>query len=811
VTEPGDRIELEAALAGIDGARPLPDGLRANLEELLRAGSPVAALVSLAADGTSAAGMPTDVRARVEASLLAPAGSMPRTMWRRLLRALPGPAVASRGWLGTETMLVRVAAVAAAVLLVSGLAVAATLRGPAPEAQRPTVAAGPPPMETTVPEPTVAPEPTTTTTKPARKKKQVDPPRALVAYRSCADLLEETKQRVLAVVGPYGLSQPPRVVAVPAGTGSAAFDLPEALVDPFSETNVQEAGVDEPDVVKTDGRRIVTLTGASLRVTVRDPASGELASAGRLDLPSDAQDAELLLAGNRAVLFSRRADLRAVPTTADAPARNQLPAAGAGQPNGTMATGPVGSWSIVRVVDLTDPGAMRTVSTLYLEGTYTTARLASGRVRVVVDTPNLGPVFTRPADNTDEAKAAALARNQELVAASTAEDWTPRYVLVDGDDPATARGGKLCACDDVLRPQEFAGIGTISVLTIDPANPVPTDTRNPGTTVQGSADTVYASGSNLFVASHPFGPRPFEVGGPAPIAETTVHRFDIRGTAPASYAGSGKVPGTPLNQWALSERAGHLRIATTKTRAAPETGTESFVTVLAIGSTSLDQVGQVGGLGHTNERIQGVRFVGALGYVVTFRQTDPLYVVDLDDPTNPTVRGELQVSGYSAYLHPLEDGYLLGVGQEASSGGRPAGSQISSYDVRQPEQPSQIDRLPIVASGSSSAVETDHRAFLYWPATRTVVLPYQSYVYDQQSGKWKNQTGALAVGVGNDYKLHDLGRITHDGRIAGGQYWSTAIRRSLVIGDTLVTMSRSGLLTSDLLSLADQQWLAFGP
>jgi hypothetical protein len=570
--------------------------------------------------------------------------------------------------------------------------------------------------------------------------------------------------------------------------------------DPFSTTNVQEAGVDEPDMVKTDGRRIVTISGAALRVTTRDPASGALAPAGRLDLPSDSYNGELLLAGDRVVVLNSWVNPRAVPATAGAPARFD---------NSAMVTGTDMSprWSVVRVIDLTDPGAMRIVSTLYLEGAYTTARLTSGRVRVVVDTPNLGPVFVRPTDGTEEAKAAASARNHEIVAASTAEDWTPRYVLLRGDDPATARGGRLCACDDVLRPQEFAGIGTISVLTVDPANPEPNDGRSPGTAVQGSADKVYASATNLFVASHRF--LPSQAAVPAPIAETAVHRFEIRGTEPAKYAGSGEVRGTPLNQWAFSERAGYLRIATTETRlGATPTTTESFITTMALGPASLDQVGQVGGLGHEGERIQGVRFVGALGYVVTFRTTDPLYVVDLADPAKPRVRGELRVSGYSAYLHPIDDGYLLGVGQEATPEGRRRGSQISSFDVRLPEQPTLVDRLGLVADNSSSTVEFDHRAFLYWPATRTTVVPYQSSTVDQND-QWKYESGAVVVSVAVDHKLTELGRLTHDGRIPNGQHRSSAIERSLVIGGTLVTLSQSGLLTSDLRTLADQQWLPF--
>ena len=107
-------------------------------------------------------------------------------------------------------------------------------------------------------------------------------------------------------------------------------------------------------------------------------------------------------------------------------------------------------------------------------------------------------------------------------------------------------------------------------------------------------------------------------------------------------------------------------------------------------------------------------------YVVTFRQTDPLYVIDLSDPANPVLDGELKIPGYSAYLHPVGDGLLLGVGQNATDEGRTLGTQLSLFDVSDPTNPQQIDTLPI---GGSSEVEWDHKAFLYWPEDGTIVLP----------------------------------------------------------------------------------------
>ena len=145
------------------------------------------------------------------------------------------------------------------------------------------------------------------------------------------------------------------------------------------------------------------------------------------------------------------------------------------------------------------------------------------------------------------------------------------------------------------------------------------------------------------------------------------------------------------------------------------TGTsESTVYVLRQDGRSLDVVGKVGGLGK-GERIYSVRFVGATGYVVTFRQTDPLYTVDLRDPAKPTVTGELKITGYSAYLHPAGDGRLLGIGQEATEQGRIQGTQISLFDVRDPAKPNRLAQYHV--QGAHSEAEFDPHAFLYWPQT----------------------------------------------------------------------------------------------
>ena len=266
--------------------------------------------------------------------------------------------------------------------------------------------------------------------------------------------------------------------------------------------------------------------------------------------------------------------------------------------------------------------------------------------------------------------------------------------------------------------------------------------------------------------------------------------------------------------------------ATTIPTTAPTS--ESFVTTLAQQDGTLVQLGQLGGLGR-DERIYAVRFLGDVGYVVTFRQTDPLFTIDLSDPAAPRLRGELELLGYSAYLHPLGDGRLLGIGQSATAEGRLTGAQATLFDVSDPDAPrvaSQVD-LP---SGWSD-VEQDHHAFLWWSPAGLAVLPVQ------QAGEDTPFTGVIGLRA-EGFDLEEAGRTSHPAVVNGcgpimpmpmptpatsvgdagdvrpaPDVWcppaAPAISRSLVVDDALYTLSDGGLKGSSLVDLADRSWLPF--
>ena len=219
----------------------------------------------------------------------------------------------------------------------------------------------------------------------------------------------------------------------------------------------------------------------------------------------------------------------------------------------------------------------------------------------------------------------------------------------------------------------------------------------------GDGEIVYASERHLFVATNQWSNVRGDTVEPSP--RTLIHEFDITDPRRAAYRVSGEVRGTVLNQFSMSEYGGHLRVATTEQDPNGRGTGESRVFVLKDNGQTLGTVGDVGGLGR-GERIYAVRFIGDVGYVVTFRQVDPLYTLDLSNPSRPRVVGELKILGYSAYLHPIGPDLLLGVGQDATPEGRTRGTQVSVFDVSDPASPRLLHQRSL-GQGQSPA-EFDH-------------------------------------------------------------------------------------------------------
>ncbi|TDC52213.1 hypothetical protein E1281_19465, partial [Actinomadura sp. KC345] len=420
-------------------------------------------------------------------------------------------------------------------------------------------------------------------------------------------------------------------------------------------------------------------------------------------------------------------------------------------------------------------GAPKVAGTMTTHADYLDARQSGSTVRVVMQSR---PDIHFPGGNDAEQAAEA---NRRAVVTAPLDAWLPAF-QVEAGNGTPARTYQV-PCDQVSRPSSSAGSSMLSVLTFDLSQGLG-DPRAIGVAADGS--TVYGNGTSLYVTGTPPKPSMWTPRKKRPEVRTDVHKFDVSGQGRPRYVASGSVKGDLLNQYSMSEHDGKLRLATTTGQfSRGEKPSQSSVHVLAQDGGRLAEIGWIDGLGK-GERIYSVRFIGTTGYVVTFRQVDPLYVLDLEDPRRPRLTGELKITGYSAYLHPTGHGRLLGVGQDADRNGRTKGLQVSLFDVSA-KQPRRIDDHTLPEA--TAQAEFDPHAFLYWPDTGLTVLPVAP------NGE------ALALKV-TDASITEIGTVRHPGD-------GTGIRRSLIIADTLWTFSDKGARATNAATLKNTAWLPY--
>lgn len=610
---------------------------------------------------------------------------------------------------------------------------------------------------------------------------------ALVAFDACESFLDYVISHAVEIVGPYGLDGfPAMYYRDEANTLAGAEAAPNAASGDgsYSQTNVQVEGVDEPDMVKTDGKRIVLISEGELIVV--DVTGAEPVETGRLKV-ADLSVQSLFLSGDRVLLFgSAWGSAVPLPAVADM---------------GIVAPGA----PTIRIVEVDISEEPEVTRTMTIDGSFVSGRMIDDTVRLVLRSGPVGFEWSYPSGSGLRAERKATEENQEIVRNSTPENWIPYYLVADADGDVVSEG-TLFDCDRASRPAEFSGLDMLSVMTIDLSDGLEV-IDSMGVLVTG--DTVYASSDSLYVATQDWGAWSWlqtgETDDQPDTVTTDIHMFDISDEGITTYVATGAVEGYLLNQFAMDEHDGMLRVATTTTPNGWGSGpdSESRVSVLRPIGDEMVTIGKVDGLGLT-EQIYSVRFLGDVAYVVTFRQTDPLYTIDLSNPRVPKVMGELKIPGYSAYLHPLGEDLVLGVGQDATDTGQVQGTQVSVFDVSDLTDPRRVDALTL-GEGTSSQAEYDHHAFLYWDGL--AVIPVQEWSWD---GKSEDVfMGALGVQVDDSGNLTELDRIVHPGGEDKDWDYRAQIARTVVIDDSVYTISPKGLMKSTLDTLDTEAWLEF--
>ena len=562
---------------------------------------------------------------------------------------------------------------------------------------------------------------------------------------------------------------------------------------PRSSTLVQEAGVDEADLIQTDGSHLYTLQpaageGPRVAVYARDTAGRALAL-GEVTLPTDgAQDI-----GVEGMVFSSDQQSLAVLTQrwlSMPPPENCADCA-------SIAIAWMRSTVDVQRVDVSTPAAASAGERISIDGTLVDSRrIGDSLVLVTTHRPTL-PVEVLPMGTSAADRAAAIAR-------VTAAELLPRLRRNGGASEAL-----LADTDCYLQPANASLDLALTTITV-------IDLRSPTLAHQsrcfvGGSEALYMSLGHLYVATTRW-TVPDTTGALVfpPRMSTDIHKFALAGGSVA-YRGSGEVDGHlgwngEQKSYRLSEHNGDLRVLTYTGETGWGTARDSATApsparLTVLRERSSDQTLQVlatlpnatrpAAIGKPGEQVYGVRFMGDKGYVVTFQRTDPLYVLDLSNPTDPRTLGELEVAGFSEVLVPLPNGLLLGVGRDADSAGRITGLKVALFDVSNPALPTQRDSLTLGAAGSMSALDFSRHGLnlLQVGNSARVALPVTL-----SSSDWTGwQTGLQQLQVDTTAgTLSARGLLGAREGSGGGPLW---LERSAQIGDQVYYLSQGVLQT----------------
>jgi inhibitor of cysteine peptidase len=563
--------------------------------------------------------------------------------------------------------------------------------------------------------------------------------------------------------------------SVSATAGESSSTEPQ-----HSTTNVQVEGVDEADVVKTDGDFIYVISGDSVFIIAAYPAE-KMRIVSTIQFNDHVSLSEMFVNRDRLVLIG-----------SGYPAGNR----DLQEPNGY----PIQQVTFVKIYDISDRNTPKLLKSIEYEGSYDTSRMIEDNVHIVL-TSYPGYVIY----NKDDIQPS---------------DIIPLYrATVGEDEPGTFK--PVCDWSEVecVDPENCSSFLSIVSMSLKDNNDS-IDKR----VIAGNSDNVYASSENLYVSNTDYEYYPYseknEIGD---TTHTTIYKFKLNGNT-VEYLASAEVPGTVLNQFSMDESNGYFRIATTIGHVTREgSGSTNNVYIL---DPALDITGRLEGLAK-GETIYSARFMGNRAYLVTFKKVDPFFVLDLSDPANPQVLGALKIPGYSDYLHPYDETHIIGVGKntvEADPGqGNFAwyqGMKIALFDVSDFSNPREMYKVEIGDRGTSSFALDNHKAFLFDRDKNLLVLPIllaeltpeQKASSDTRANEYGEFTyqGAYVYDISLNSGINLKGRITHSDNpreFSNYRYYYSSndfVERSLYIENSLYTISQVRIKANNLDNLEEQ-------
>jgi len=621
----------------------------------------------------------------------------------------------------------------------------------------------------------------------------------LNTFESYDDLRSFLEKRFTAGGSQGRYYDSPNVMFSKESAGNDASALGGEVPPSYSTTNVQVVGVDEPDIVKTDGTYLYVVANQTVYIIRAYPVF-EATILAQIRITNVSIN-NIFIRGDRLVVFGNTGGYYGYPLL-----ERDMKVGAISQ---DMWWGGI-SQTAVNVYDLSERAAPALVKEIRIDGGYFDARLIDEYVYLV-----------------------ATEYTYNILYAVDDTNYTLNVPQISIDNETQSISPEDIYYVDV--PELSDTMTHVISLNLDTNDVVEKSF------MLGSSQTMYVSRNNIFLASlhYPYYPLLYRTGAESSTAddqETTIlHKISID-TGAVTYIAQGEVPGHILNQFSMDEHNGFFRIATTSGNNWME-GSQTSNNIYILDDT-LQQVSKIENIA-PGESIYAARFLGDRAYLVTFVQVDPLFTIDLSDPYNPRILGELKIPGYSEYLHPYDETHIIGIGKEVdpSIGAdlvhTPGaiyytailGLKIALFDVSDIEHPVEQAKIVIGDRGTDSPALYDHKAFLFDREKQLLVIPVSLYEitqdvkdrYIESQGTedlWGEFTfqGAYVYRLSLEDGFEYQGRITHQTseqmQHSEDYYWywgtsSTDITRTMFIGDVLYTVSDSMVKMNNLQDLSE--------
>jgi len=562
-----------------------------------------------------------------------------------------------------------------------------------------------------------------------------------------------------------------------AGAGLEDVSASSSVVDGYSQTTVQEVGVDESDKVKTDGTYLYVADDHAVHIVKAVP-SDSMEVLSPIDV-NGTVDSLYLYNDLLIILYT--------------------PSLGGGSIwDGTDRVGvaligvpywiPVKAQTGVLIMDVSDPSSPKWIKDVIIDGWLVSSRLTNSRLHIIQQfMPDLPPLQLTY-NGTTAGMAEVIAANDRALESVTIDDLIPSYEILDEQGDSSS-GGRLIVPEDFYRPDEPAGGSIVSIVTFNLAD-MSEGFKSVG--LIADAHTVYASTRALYIAATQWNYGAVPVDLNSQYYRTVLYKFGLG--EDVTLEGTGEVSGKILNQFSLGEYGYEgedvLRIATNN--GAWGTDSRNYVYCLKIIGDRLEIIGELEVEEAAGEDIYSARFIGTRGFLVTFVKVDPLFTLDLSDPSEPEVVGELKVPGYSDYIHPMGEDHLITIGKDTILENGITwyqGLQLSIFDISNFADPILLHKELIGNRGTTSEALSNHKAFTFWAEdedSNLLAIPVDLYEYQGEpdypySYGTHTFTGLYVYRVTVENGFEYLGRISTAPETGETYYYGSSWLRGLFI------------------------------